>query len=134
MTNDPVQLATKIARYIVKERGCSFETIKQRAVSHGINDNILESALAIIHRNKNIEAKNTKNGIVYCIKKIKLVTPISHIEWVKNNYPYPDNFIMPFPEIDMSWIVLKGEALDKYKAAAKGMPYIPKKRYEHVRT
>ncbi len=41
---------------------------------------------------------------------------------------------MPFPEIDMSFLFLKTvEERDAFKAALRGVAYIPRKKHEYTR-
>lgn len=137
MTTDHIQLAARIIRYIAKEGTVSYEAIEERAATHGIPSGILDNAMVLVHRNKGVSAVKAGGTIMYAVAAPKkAVTPVSHTTWLTENYPWPGkaqvpDFVMPFPEIDMSWIVLKGEELDKYKAEARGRVYISKKKYEH---
>lgn len=129
MTHDPTILAKKLIAYI---QACplpvSYEVIYKRATSkHAIPQGILDNALAIVHRSKLI-TRNSKG--LYTVKIQPLPRPApTHMSWLRNNYPWVKDFIMPFPEIDMSHIFLSPEDLLKYKAQVRGVAYIPTKRY-----
>lgn len=135
-----IDLARKIATRITTDAPITYSTLEARAVEKGIDPNLFQQAMAIIHRSKLIECKTQGDEIVYTIKVVKEPVKLSGAEWVTKHYPWPGQngipvFEMPFPEIDMSHLFLTGEELEKYKCEAKGRPYIPgkKKAYEHAR-
>lgn len=96
--------------------------------------------MAIVHRSKLIE-QNVKYGVIqYKPAVAKPVQKPVGAAWVTANYPWPGKngvpeFVMPFTEIDMSFLFLKGEDLERYKCESKGRPYIPGKRkaYEYAK-
>lgn len=133
----PTELATKIITRILTDQGSTYDKLEARAVQMGIDMNTFQAAMVIVHRSKLIE-QSVKYGVIQykVAKKKHKIEPGSHIIWARENYPPYDpwcvdadgNMIMPFPEIDMSHLLLKGEELEKYKCEAKGRPYIPGKR------
>ncbi len=140
MRDNPLILADKIAALIVRERGASYTEIRQRAQAKGIDPLVLEQALERLHKNPMIHRTMAGGDVQYSVKVAK--TPVgapTHVQWVSANYPWPDKgsepaFVMPFPEIDMSWMFLKTlKERDSYKAAVRGVAYVKPKRYEHAR-
>jgi hypothetical protein len=131
MNNDPVQLSKKITQYIFSAGiPVSYELIEERAKGHNVPQGILDNAMAILHRNKKIDKKVVNDSIVYSVKEVKEKTMATPSQWLRDNYPWIDDFIMPFPEINMSHIFLKPEELKAYKAQLRGVAYIPTRRYE----
>lgn len=124
MTTDHVQLAAKIAAFIAKHQPVTFTILAERAVMHGIDMHVFHEAMTIIHRSKKIATGQKGDDITYkiTVEKPKTVEVASHITWLNDNYPRPSNFIMPFPEIDFSYLFLEPEEMKAYKAAMKGMP------------
>lgn len=95
------------------------------------------SALEKVHRDKRIIQTQRKDEVWYEPYVAPIAKPQPHLDWVKANYHWPGKngvpeFAMPFPEWDLSWIFLKPEELEKYKAELKGTDYTPKKKYEHT--
>jgi hypothetical protein len=131
MTTDPLQLATKIGKYIAKNHPVTYETLAERAVTHGVPDHIFYQAIERIQRNKNISAKAKGDTIVYTVAVPKAPsTAISHLEWIRDNYPVMDSSNDGSGiEADYSFLFLSPEELNKYKAQLRGVAYIPKKRY-----
>lgn len=128
----PQALAVFILSRIVKNGGMTYTELEDRAVEKKISLDLFESAMAIVHKNKTIKSTTTAQGeIRYGIAPVKVSTgPLSHIKWWNDNYPRPLNFVMPFPEIDMSHLFLKPAQLLEYKAKLKGVAFIPKKHYK----
>lgn len=133
MTHDPVMLAAKIIKRIGADGTTNYAALEARAKELEVPDAIFQAAMTIVHRSKKIERKVKGDDIVYSVKVVK--EPVVHTgaAWVTANYPWPENFEMPFPEIDLSHIFLRGEEREKYKAEAKGRVYIPKQKYEYAR-
>lgn len=116
MTHDPVQLAAKIARFIVQEKETHYEVIRARAYSHGIPDGILDNALQILHRNKMIVHHNQ----VYKIAPPpKPKAPLSHLTWLNEHYPRMDETNdanhPAFNDIDLSWMFLPPAEIERLK-------------------
>ena len=136
---DPLLLSSKIIDRIEKDRSVTYSQLEARAVEKGISLDIFESAMARVHKNKSVEMKTTGEEITYTVKKPELPAIHSHVTWCREHYPYPGRdgvpeFVMPFPEIDMSFIFLKPEELDKFKAELRGRVFIPKKRWQHAKS
>lgn len=114
-------LSKRVKEYILKRNGTTLTQLEGVVVSAGFSINELYQVLNTIHRDKSIRRSVQKGEVVYS-KMPEPKAPGSHLSWVTKNYPWPDNFEMPFPEIDMSWLFLKPEQMMEYKAAAKNMP------------
>jgi len=132
---NPKDLSTKIITRIWADRGSTYDRLEARAVAKAIPMSTFEAAMAIVHRSKLIE-QSVKYGVIQYRAATK--SPIKEVvgaAWVTQNYPWPEKFVMPFPEIDMSHLFLKGEDLERYKCESKGRQYIPGKRkaYEYAR-
>jgi len=115
-------LSSRIEAYILKRTGTTLEQLEGVVVSKGFTPDQLYTALDTIHRNKAIRRTVQKGDIVYSpAPEPKL--PGSHLSWVREHYPWPEKFVMPFPEIDYSHLILKTkEERDAYQAAVKNMP------------
>ena len=128
-------LAALIIKRIIEDNGSTYDKLEARAVAKGIDMNTFQAAMVIVHRSKLIEQSMKYGVIQYKIAVAKPIQAPQGTSWVTANYPWPENFEMPFPEIDMSHLFLKGEELEKYKCEAKGRPYVPGKRKPfYVRT
>lgn len=129
MTHDPIVLATKIAKRIERDGSCTVDELRERAVELGIPNGILDNALAKLSRRKTIVTKVKAGVVTYTYKEpAKPPGPASHIVWARNNYPPYDpwcvdengEMIMPFPEIDMSYLFLKPSEVAEMKMRLKG--------------
>jgi hypothetical protein len=107
-------------------------TLVRIATAKGFTLDDFYTALEVVHKDKRI-TQTQRGGEVYYSPYIPppVKPPPSHLGWIKKNYPQMDSTNDGSGiEADYSWIVLKGEELDKYKAEAKGVTYVPKKRYD----
>lgn len=127
--HDPVVLATKIIKRISLERDCTYDDLEARANEKGIDTAIFLTAMTMVHRNRTVVATKAGGGIHYAIKKIEIKPIASHLVWLRENYPpmTSENDGSGI-DVDFSWLFLKPEQLDEYKAAARGVAYIPKQR------
>lgn len=125
-------LALKIAKYILTEGGCSYADIQSRADAKGIPRRELESAMALIHRNKMIKTTNSGGDIHYAVAPLApKPSPFTRYE------PYPE-FVRGvndaqheiFAGTDMSYLFMNYEEAQAYKAQLKGKTYVPRRRYE----
>lgn len=130
--HDPIVLAAKIVKYIAQGRGASYDEIYKRAESKGIAVGILDNAMTLIHKRRDITRTAAGGTIMYSVKQ-EVVKPIgSHLVWIKDNYPWPaEPFVIPFME--------EGESLDdlfmtrdEYKQKQRGGAYVAKRQYEHA--
>lgn len=123
-------LSKKILERIAKSKAeVSYSDLEQVAVDKNIDLNIFDAAITKLHRFKKVTQRVKGEEIYYkAVPKPKRKAPGSHLTWLRNNYPYPKKFVMPFPEIDMSWIFLTPDEMLEYKAQAKGMPSYMMKR------
>lgn len=115
--------AIKILKRIEEEGDTTYTFLQNRAVGKGISLDFLDQALEKLRRRKKVNQRVKGDEIIYsAVPKEKPKSPFPGVEWLKNNYPYPTNFVMPFPEIDMSHIFLSPQEMKEHKAKAKGMP------------
>jgi len=128
-----MDLHERIITYVEKHFPCSMTVLEGIVLSKGFTLEQFYSALEKVHRDKRIVQSQRGGEVYYNIYIAPEVRPQPHLDWCKANYPYPKDFIMPFPEWDLSWIFLKPEELEKYKADAKGTTYTPKKKHEYTR-
>jgi len=124
------ELQDRIVKYVTTcESLVSLEKLTLVATSVGFSeDEVLQALERIGNKLKSI----VRGGTVY----YQVPPPIK--EHFKCTVPYPwpgrdgiPEFVMPFPEIDYSYIFLTPEELDKYKAELRGRIFIPKKRWQH---
>ncbi len=129
------KLAKKILIYIEKQSGdVTYTAIEERAKLRGIDPDVLDQALAKLHRFKKVEQRVIGGEIVYRPTRIKKPTFFSHLTWVRNNYPPMDSSNDGSGiEADYSYMFLTPEDLEKYKAERQGRTYIPSKRYGRKR-
>ena len=117
-----MSLSSRIETYILKRTGTTLSQLEALATSRGFSLDEVYAALDVIHRNKKIKRTVQKGDIVYS-KAPEPKLPGSHLSWVRHNYPWPEKFVMPWPEIDYSHLVLRTkEERDEYQAAASGLP------------
>ena len=126
-------LAEKLVQQIDKEGELSLDVIDSRAQKHGIDMRVLDRALEKLHKNKHIDQRVKKGTVFYKIKVIKKIGPVTHLIWLRENYPVmTDSNNGSGLEADYSYMFLSPEDLDKYKAEVAGRAYVPKKRYKKV--
>lgn len=113
-------LAEKLIKAIDKEGELSLDAIDARSIKHGIDMRVLDKALEVLHRNKHIDRRVKQGTVYYRIKVVKPVTPASHLAWVREHYPWPKEFVMPFPEWDLSFLFLTPAEYKQYKIELKG--------------
>jgi len=116
-------LTERLTRYILNHHPITLDRLTEVAISKGFTELEVLEAMEQVHKDKRISVTNLKNGVTYRPAVTKAPKPMTHLTWLRDNYPYPENFEMPFPEIDMSWMFLRTkEERDEYLAAAKGVP------------
>lgn len=113
---------------ILRDGHVTITQLEHRAHKRGVLLSDLYAALDVVHRDKRIKRGVSKGEVYYEVAKAK-PTAISHTQWLTRNYPWPDNFEMPFPEIDMSYLFMTPDEAKEYKAQAKGMPVYMMKQY-----
>jgi len=113
-------MKTLILAAIRKNSPIAYSDLEARAVKRGVSLDELDTVLQAVHKDRRVKTKVSGDDIIYTWQepKVKDITP--HLTWLRDNYPRPDPFIMPFPEIDMSWIVLKPDAMVEYKEQLNG--------------
>jgi hypothetical protein len=127
--SDPDKLAWKMLAYIEKEaQDVTYSELESRAVTHGISLNLLDVALGKLHKFQKISQRVKGGDIVYCTATPKPKNPMTHLEWVKNNYP-PMTLENDGSGIDadFSYMFLSPEEAEKFKCEQKGRAYIPRK-------
>lgn len=122
-------LQDRLIAFITASQGLvSLNKLVDKAKSAGfLEDQVLQALERIGKRLKS----TVRGGVVYYQVAPAPKTPTDHLAWVRKNYPWPDNFIMPFPEIDYSHLFLKTkEERDLFISEMKGRPMMyNKKRY-----
>jgi hypothetical protein len=126
---DPRLFAKKILIRIEEAEGdVTYTSLQERAIEKDISLDVLDAALQHLHRFKKVKQRVKGDEIIYKAKpRAVLKDPFATSTWVRDNYPYPGKngvpeFVMPFPEMDLSFIFLKPQEMKEYKARAKGMP------------
>lgn len=138
---DAITLAQKMVKRIDEYTSLSYSQLQQRAQTLGIVDTLFDAAIDRLHKSKHIVKKVRGSDIIYSIKKESAPSPMSHVEWCSDNYPRYDTncytssgqFIMAFPEWDLSFMFLTPEEMQKFKAEQKGMAFVRRRKYEHTR-
>lgn len=103
-----------------------MDSLVNAATSKGFTEQEVLTALTGIDKDKRITVTvNASDEVMYKLSSVKAKpTPsTSHLEWLRVHYPWPSNFIMPFPEIDLGHLFLRTlEERQAYQAQAKGIP------------
>ena len=115
-------LKDRLIRYILKRSMTTLLELEGVVVRHGYTIDELYATLDAVHADKRIQYNANASGeITYRPTVEKTKAPGSHLTWVHDNYPHPKTFVMPFPDIDMSWLFLRSKAeRDEYHAMMKG--------------
>lgn len=125
-----MELSERIVSYITNHHPIAYTTLVNVAKGKGFSEYEVVEALAKVHKNKSITTKNRKEEIWYDILIFKPIVAPTHTLWLAKNYPWPEHFEMPFPEIDYSHIFMTPDEAKAYKAEAKGMPLYMMSKYE----
>lgn len=125
-------LPERITTYITKHYPISYDRLMHVATAKGFTPFEVEEALQRVHKDKTIRVLTASNGdLMYAPAPVQQKKePGSHLTWVRKNYPKYDpwcvdaegKMIIPFPEINMSYLFLSPSEMKEYKAVAKGMP------------
>ena len=133
-----MKLANRIIDYILRvKKPVTLDQLVAKSTATGFSELDVLTALEHVHKDKQIQVRNLANGVTYSPAVSKPKTTQTHLTWIKNNYPDPDpwnldsngNFIEPFPEIDMSWIVMSPDEIKAFRAEMSGKPLYMKKKY-----
>ena len=116
-----MQLSSLVLKSIENNSPIFYHELLAKAVKRGISEDEFDEVMLKVHKDRRVKKSVVKDGIKYRWSPPVVKLPGSHLSWVKNNYPV-NNLPEPFPEIDMSWIVLSPEEMKQYKADAKGVP------------
>lgn len=130
-------LAEKLVLHIDEVKTTTFDKLEARARQHGISMAVFDRAVEKLHKLPQIKRTMKLGTVHYELQAIKPKPgPILSSEWMRDNYPWPGKngvpeFVMPFPEWDLSWIFLTPDELEEYKN--NGRQVFKRKRYEHTR-
>ena len=126
-----MKLSERIIAYVQNHYPLSMSALECIVLSKGFTLDDFYTALEVVHKDKRI-VQSTRRGEVWYspAPEPTVVKTPTHVEWLTNNYPYPDNFEMPFPEIGMSFLFLRTkEERDAFKAEMSGRPvYVNNKK------
>ena len=116
-------LKDRVIRYILRRNTTTLLELEGVCVSKGFTIDELYATLDAVHSDKRIQySANASGEITYRPAVTRTPSPATHLEWLRDHYPWPDQFVMPFPEVDYSFIVLSPEEMKEYKADASGVP------------
>lgn len=130
------ELRDRIIRRIVAQHPVTYEKLEELVLSNGYTEIQFMEAMELVHKDKRVVQRTSGDTIKYQPFIARQAQDVFARNW---EYPHPGRngipeFVMPFPEWDLSWIFLTPEELDKYKAEARGRTYIPNKRWEKKKT
>lgn len=129
-----MELKDRIIKYILNNPGVNMDTIIDVAKAKGYSQQEVLTTLDAVHKDKRITHNANASGVVtYKPATAKVTTVPTHVTWLTANYPRPENFVMPWPEIDMSHLFMTRDEAKEYKAAASGRPIYIKSVYERTR-
>lgn len=132
-------LAEKLVLHIDVEKTTTFDKLEARALKHGINMAVFDRAIEKLHKLPQIKRTVKLGTVHYELQAVKAKAgPMLSGEWLAQNYPWPGKngvpeFVMPWPEWDLSYLFMKPDEAEKYKAEMKGKRMFKKKTYEHTR-
>lgn len=90
-------LEQRIITYIIKHAHVDLDRLITVAASKGFTELEVLSALDSVHKDKRIKQTSTSTGkVVYILASAKTITPASHTEWIKHNYPTEEILESPF--------------------------------------
>jgi hypothetical protein len=126
-----MKLSERIIAYVQNHYPLSMSALECIVLSKGFTLDDFYTALEVVHKDKRIVQSTRRCEVWYSpAPEPTVVKTPTHVEWLTNNYPYPDNFEMPFPEIGMSFLFLRTkEERDAFKAEMSGRPvYVNNKK------
>lgn len=127
-----MELKDRIIKRIVAQYPVTYEKLEALVLGIGHTEIEFMEAMEAVHCDKRVVQSTKADSIVY---RPYIAPPVKE-HFVQNwKYPYPGRdgvpeFVMPWPEWDLSFIFLRPEELEKYKAEAKGRTYIKKHGYQ----
>jgi len=125
------ELKDRLIRRIVAQHPVTYDKLQELSQSVGYTELQFMEAMELVHRDKRVVQSTSGETIIY---RPYIARPEK--EHFKSTIPYPpmdetNNANHPiFDGIDLSYLFLTPEELDKYKAELRGVKYIPKKRWE----
>lgn len=125
-------LSERIIAYILNHHPITYRELEDVAMGKGFSQLAIMDAMELVHKDKRVDQSTRRDDIVYR----PYIEPVVKSPFKSTvPYPYPGRdgipeFVMPFPEWDLSFIFLSPEDMDRYRAESTGRTYIPKKRYE----
>jgi hypothetical protein len=117
---------------ILRHERMTLTELESRATKRGLSLSELYSALEVVHRDKRIVRSVKQGEIVYTKYTHKPAASLSHLTWVRTNYPLmtPDNDGSGI-EIELDWLFLKTkEERDAFKAEMTGRPRYTKSKWQ----
>lgn len=104
-----------IKNRIIRDKTVTLGELEARAEKRGVSIDELYIALEAIHKDKSIRRTTRGGDVIYTYAPKKREEPLAHTTWVRDNYPWPKEFVMPWPEWDLSYIFLTPEEMVEYK-------------------
>lgn len=128
-----MDLKERIIAYIQNHHPITYERLEEVAMGKGFNQLQIMEAMEAVHRDKRVIQTTRGSTIQY---RPYIAPPVKEAFVQTWKYPWPGRdgippFVMPFPDWDLSWIFLKPDELEKYKAEAKGQTFTPKQKWQH---
>ncbi len=123
-----ILLAQKLVLHITEVGHTTFDKLEARARTHGIDMYTFDAAIALIHKLPSIKRTVAMGTVKYQLQSVekKVKEPGSHLTWVRNNYPVMDSSNDGSGiDLDFSYLFMTPDELDAYKAAVRGVAYIP---------
>lgn len=131
-------LVEKLVLHIDQVGTTTFDKLEARALQHGISMAVFDRAIERLHKLPQIKRTMKLGTVHYELQAVVEKKPVTSEfgGWLRENYPWPGKngvpeFVMPFPEWDLSWIFLTPDELEEYKN--NGRRVFKRKRYEHTR-
>ena len=127
-----MELKQRVIAYIIKNAPVTIDTIIEQATSKDYPELQVLNTLEQVHKDKRIKQTTKGGGIVYTLYTHKEPKALTHLQWIRNNYPPMDstNDGTGIDVGDLSWMFLKTkEERDAFKAEMSGKPVYMKKKY-----
>lgn len=125
-----MELKQRIITYILKNAPVTYDTILEKATSKGYTKLEVLETLELVHKDKRIKQTTKGDTIVYQLATAKEPPSMSHLKWVRDNYPpmTPENDGSGI-DADFSYLFLRSkEERDAFMAEMSGRPRYVKTR------
>jgi hypothetical protein len=131
-------LAEKLVLHIDAEKTTTFDRLEARARQHGIAMSVFDRAIEKLHKLPNVKRTVKLGTVHYELQAVKPKASSFDIlaEWWKT-HPYPemnstnDCHHEIFAGIDLSYLFMKPEEAEEYKAQMKGKRTFKRKAYQY---